>query len=243
MSAPRADTLGVLGGMGPLATADFMRKLIELTPAKTEAEHIPLILLSAPDIPDRVAPILTGSGPSPLPALLDRRRLLERAGARAIAMPCNTAHHWEKDLVDGCSVPFLSIVDATLSALGESASQGASLGLIATAATIKSGFYQRRLGEAGYAVLLPRKNILIETILPGIALVKKNRIADAEPLFAQALASLLDDGAERVILACTEVDMAIPRQAEDVRSRCIDTNEALARACVAWALAARAAPN
>ena len=239
MSGLRKDTLGVLGGMGPLATADFMRKLIERTPAEKESEHIPLIVMSAPDIPDRVAPILTGEGESPLPALLDRRRLLEQAGARAICMPCNTAHHWEAELVAASALPFISIVDAALAAVGKRCAPGAAVGLIGTAATIKSRFYQRRLDQEGFGVVLPRPDVLIELILPGIALVKKNRIADAEPLFVAAVGHLLEQGAEAVMLACTEVDMALPRDDGPERAAAIDTNEALADACIAWAMKQR----
>lgn len=239
MSGLRPDTLGVLGGMGPLATADFMRKVIELTPAQTESEHIPLVLISAPDIPDRVAPIMTGQGASPLPALLARRRILEQSGARAFAMPCNTAHHWEKELVEGSSIPFISIVDAALAALAKSILKGAGVGVIGTAATLKSGFYQKRLEDAGYKPMLPDAVIQSDAILPGIALVKKNRLADAEPLFRRALDALLGRGAETVLLACTEVDMAVSRDDPVLRRRCIDTNEALAAACVEWALSRR----
>jgi aspartate racemase len=241
VSGSRADTLGVLGGMGPLATADFMKKLIELTPAKAEVDHIPLIVLSANDIPDRVAPILTGEGPSPLPALLDRRHILERAGARAFAMPCNTAHHWERELVEDSPIPFISIVDAALTAVAGRLGSGGAVGVIGTAATLRSGFYQRRLVEAGYDVVLPRPDVLIEAIVPGIALVKKNRIAEAEPLFQTALEALLDQGADCVLLACTEVDMALPCDDSRARQASIDTNEALALACIDWALAQRVA--
>ena len=239
MTGLRPDTLGVLGGMGPLATADFMRKLIELTPARSEAEHIPLILLSAPDIPDRVGPIMTGKGPSPLPVLLARRRLLEQSGARAIAMPCNTAHHWERELIEGCSIPFISIVDASMSAISKAVAKGVAVGLVATAATLKSGFFQRRLETEGYRPMLPEATVQSEAILPGIALVKKNRLAEAEPLFKRALDDLLGRGAETILLACTEVDMAVGRTDAALRRRCIDTNEALAAACVKWALAQR----
>jgi aspartate racemase len=239
VSKLRQDTLGVLGGMGPLATADFMRKLIERTPAEKESEHIPLIVMSAPDIPDRVTPILTGEGESPLPALLDRRSLLEKAGARAICMPCNTAHHWEPELIAASPLPFISIVDAALAAIKKRCSPGAAIGLIGTAATIKSRFYQRRLDQEGFGVVLPRPEVLIEVILPGIVLVKKNRILDAEPLFVDAVRHLLEQGAEAVVLACTEVDMALPRDDSAERAAAIDTNEALADACIDWAMGQR----
>ena len=89
--------LGVLGGMGPLATVDFLRKLIEETPAARDEDHLPVIAWSVPQIPDRPAAI-TGNGESPLPALLAGVHTLKAAGAVALAIPCNTAHYWYDDM-------------------------------------------------------------------------------------------------------------------------------------------------
>ena len=84
--------IGVLGGMGPAATLDFMAKLLRLTPAERDQDHVPLVVVSDPRVPDRVGPILRGRGESPLAALQAGVRRLERAGARCIAIPCHTAH-------------------------------------------------------------------------------------------------------------------------------------------------------
>jgi aspartate racemase len=236
VTALRADTLGVLGGMGPLSTADFVTKLTRLTPAATESEHIPLIVLSAPDIPDRVGPILTGAGPSPLPHLIARRKLLEDAGARAIAMPCNTAHHWARAMMDGSPLPLIGIVDATLTALDRLPIRPDAVGLIATAGTVASGFYQRRLAEAGIGCILPSDGEMTDAVVRGIALVKRNRIEEAAQLFVGAIGRLLDAGAATVVLACTEVDLALSGAAGELREKCLDTNRALAQACIDWAL-------
>jgi aspartate racemase len=85
-------TLGILGGMGPLATVDFMRKVIDLTPATRDQDHIPMVVASIPQVPDRTAAIL-GDGESPLPVMLDAIRLLNLAAVDAVAIPCNTAHY------------------------------------------------------------------------------------------------------------------------------------------------------
>src|SRR5688572_33509583 len=89
--------LGVLGGMGPLATVDFLAKLIEETGAERDEDHVPVVVYSVPQIPSRPAAILHG-GASPLPAMLEGVRTLERAGATAIAIACNTAHYWHDAL-------------------------------------------------------------------------------------------------------------------------------------------------
>jgi aspartate racemase len=109
--------IGVLGGMGPAATVDFLAKLIRLTPAERDQDHVPVVVLSEPRVPDRVGPIMDGRGPSPLDALRRGIRTLERAGAGCIAIPCHTAHFWYDQMVASAHVPILHIADAVLADL------------------------------------------------------------------------------------------------------------------------------
>ncbi len=239
-AAGRPDAVGVLGGMGPLATVDFMRQVVELTPAEKDADHIPLIVSSYPQIPDRVGPILRGAAPSPLAALRRERLFLEVAGAKLIVMPCNTAHFWYDALVADCAVSFLHIADATADAIvALGLPPGCRLGLIATKATLQAGMFQERLLARGFAIVVPSDAELDRWTVPGIAHVKANRRAAAEALFRLAIESLLAAGAERVVLACTEVPVAFAPGDALLREACIDPTEALARATVAWALARR----
>ncbi|WP_309139629.1 amino acid racemase [Siccirubricoccus sp. G192] len=108
--------LGVLGGMGPLASAQFMARLTLLTPAERDQDHIPALLWSDPRVPDRTAARL-GGGEDPLPALLRGLRGLEAAGCGAIAIPCNTAHGWFDALQAATGLPILHIVDAAAAEL------------------------------------------------------------------------------------------------------------------------------
>lgn len=236
-AADRADAVGVLGGMGPLATADFMRKVIELTPAEKDPDHIPLIVSSYPQIPDRVGPILRGATPSPLAALRRERQFLEAAGAKLIVMPCNTAHYWYDDLLSDAAVPFLHIVDAAAEALVDGGlPRGSAVGVVATKATLQAGMFQQRLKARGYDPVIPTDGDLDRWTVPGIAKVKANRLTEAEALFRPAIETLLAAGAARVILACTEVPIAFPNGDVLLRESCVDATEALARATVAWAL-------
>ncbi|MFN9677719.1 MAG: aspartate/glutamate racemase family protein [Betaproteobacteria bacterium] len=114
--AARKPTLGVLGGMGAMATVDFLRKLVEATPAERDQEHIPLIVRFCPEVPDRAA-ALAGAGPSPQPALVAAAVELAAAGAQALAIPCNTAHYWYDALCAAVPIPILHIVDAALAEL------------------------------------------------------------------------------------------------------------------------------
>ena len=102
--------IGILGGMGPAATADMFQKFIQLTPAHCDQEHIPLVISSIPDIPDRTTSILH-EGESPLPAMEEYMHGLERAGAKCIIIACNTAHYWYNDLKKKCNVDMLNIID------------------------------------------------------------------------------------------------------------------------------------
>lgn len=225
--------IGVLGGMGPLATVDFFSKVIAATPATCDADHVPLLIQSDPRIPARPAAILAG-GQSPLQALLAGRDRLIAAGAVALAMPCNTAHFWYPDLVQGCAVPFLSIVDACCNELGALAAPGDRVGIIATRATLAARIFDERLFKLGYTPLVPDDLEMDGLVLPAIELVKAGRTAEGGRLIEQAVNSLLSRGASAVILACTETPVALDAAHSELRSRCIDSTGALARSCVTW---------
>ncbi len=225
--------IGILGGMGPLATADFFAKVVAATDAKSEADHVPLLIQSDPRIPSRPAAILRG-GESPLPALLAGRDRLIAAGAIALAMPCNTAHVWLPELRQGCPVPFLSIVEASCNEAAARAKPGAVIGLIGTEATLATRLFDSELERRGFKPLLPSDDELRDWILPAIEQVKVGRASEGGALVERAVQALLDRGAAAVVLACTETPLALDAIGSGLRKRCIDTNAALARACVGW---------
>ena len=146
--------IGVLGGMGPLATLDFFGKVIAATHAKEDIDHVPMLMQSDPRIAPRPAAILNG-GRSPLPQLMAGRDRLIVAGAMALVMPCNTAHYWYADLLKGCTVPFLSIVDESVNQLTQLAGAGSKIGVIGTRATLAAKIFDLPLHRAGYTVVLP----------------------------------------------------------------------------------------
>ena len=235
MSDPqrRLGALGILGGMGPLATADFFAKLVALTPAARDEEHIPVVIASLPDIPPRV-PAILANGESPLPALLAVRDRLLAAGATLLAMPCNTAHHWFDEIAD-CPVPTLHIADAALDALRGAMPRPGPVGLVATRGTLRSGFFQRRLTAAGYAPVEPDDDLLARCIEPAIKDVKAGAIAEGGLGFRRAAEALRERGAHSAILACTEVPPALAAAGPPAGFICIDATAALAEACVrAW---------
>ena len=225
--------IGVLGGMGPLATVDFFNKVLAATPATRDADHVPLLIQSDPRIAPRPAAILEG-GKSPLPQLLAGRDRLIAAGATALAMPCNTAHFWYADLVQGCSVPFISIVEASIGELRGLADVGTRVGIVATRATLAAKIFDAPLQRAGYTPLLPDEAMMEKLVLPGIELVKAGQAVQGGQLIEQAVQALLARGAAAVVLACTETPLALDAVQSPLRTHCIDTTAALARACVAW---------
>jgi len=225
--------LGVLGGMGPLATVDFLAKLVAATPAEGDADHVPHVTVSIPQIPSRVAAILR-AGESPLPALLAARERLRAAGATHYAMPCNTAYHWYDDLVAGLDAPFLHIADAAVDEVAASLAPGAPVGVIATEATHAIGLYSDRLARAGFRVRVPTADQNAR-VVEGIAAVKRGEAAAGGRRFGEVVASLEAAGCQGVVLGCTEVPPGLEAAAFRAGVPVVDPTAALARACVgAW---------
>ncbi len=229
----RPDQIGVLGGMGPLATADFLSKLVRATPVARDQDHLPVVVASLPQIPCRQA-AARGEGESPAAALIAVRRLLEGAGARCLAMPCNAAHLWYDQLVEGCSVPFLHIVDAAAQALGDRD----RVGIVASPATLRSRLYADRLDALGVRCVEPTE-AAAQDVVDAIARIKIGDVAGAAPGLGRAIEAQLEAGAQAVILACTELPLALPYLTADLAAHSIDATDALARACVRWGLAQR----
>jgi aspartate racemase len=223
--------LGVLGGMGPLATVDFLQKLIEETPASRDQQHVPVIAYSVPQIPDR-PPAIVGAGESPLPYMLQGIHSLQRAGATAIAIACNTAHYWYDDLAAQGGLPILHIADAACAALGDASVR--RVGLIATDGTIAGGFYQQRLAALGKECVLCSTDDQRTLVLPAIEAVKRTDLVRAHASAIQAAHHLLDRGAQAIVMGCTEIPLAIEYEKPAVAAYCIDATRALARACVQW---------
>lgn len=236
----RPDLVGVVGGMGPLAGADYMTKVIELSPGVDDADHVPMIVCSCPQIPERVPPIVTGEGESPLPALIERVRFLVDAGCKVLTMPCNTAHFWYDEMAAAGGVPFIHIADAAISALKARNVPKGPVGLIGTKGTIKAKIYEPRLAAAGYDCVPAPDAVITEFVLPGIKCVKRNKIDEGAVLFEKAVRHLLDETkVPIVLLACTEVPVGLAGASPALWARMLDPNAALAQATVDWALAQR----
>ena len=232
--------IGVLGGMGPLATVDFMHKLLAATPATSDQDHVPVIVSSIPQVPDRTA-AFRGDGASPLAAMVASGRRLARAGAGLVVIPCNTAHLWFAEIRSALDLPMLHLVDAALEDAVAGAGAGASIGLLCTDATLASGLYMNRTPHSAQAPgvqwTLPTAQEMLECVMPGIAAVKAGALDRGAGLLAAAAQALARRGARALVLGCTEIPLVL--NAGNSPLPLIDASTALARRAVAWSLAQR----
>jgi aspartate racemase len=221
--------VGVLGGMGPAATVDFYAKLIRRTPATRDQDHLRVVIWADPTVPDRVGAILDGST-DPYPKLLAGARQLGDAGATVLAIACNTAHAFLPRLVADTGLPFLDMVAETVAALGAVGS-GKQVALLGTRGLLRSGLYQERLGRSGIGAVLvdePQQQQIDRVI----ASVKAGSPRQAGRELEPVLQALADGGADRVILACTELPPAAESVAAVAGLELFDPTDLLAAAVV-----------
>jgi aspartate racemase len=224
--------IGVFGGMGPSATVDFMDKLVALTPAKRDQEHLPVIVASLPHIPDRSRSIL-GQGPDPLPYLLKGIEFLNGAGVGVIAIPCNSSHHWYDQMSRASAVPILHIARSCVAAIDQDGTQ--RVAIFATRGALASGFYQRELQQRGIDFLVPDPHAAQALVDDCIREVKGGDVAAGGASLDQAFRLAREQGATAVIMGCTEIPIAA-RHAPSPGLVLIDSSLELARASVNYAL-------
>ena len=230
-------TLGILGGMGPAAGIDLCRKIVDQHPASRDQDHIPFILYSVPQIPDRTEALLR-DGASPLDGMLDGVHALEQSGVGCIAIACNTAHAWLDALRHRTHLPVLDVVEAVAGELSTCVAPGASIGLMATEGTHHANVYRPRLEALGYRFVSAGEPLAHQALVnEGIRLTKAGEIRRGGEALAMAMEQLLAAGAQRVILGCTEIPVALATCETPLGRFGLDASAALARACIAWSLA------
>jgi aspartate racemase len=190
-------TVGVIGGMGPEATVEFLRRLVAATPAEDDQDHIHILVDNNPKIPSRLAAIVDGTGEDPLPTLVAMAKGLEKQGAAFLAMPCNTAHYYRPRVAEAVSIPFLDMV-----ALSVAAVPGKRIGMLASPAVRKVGLYAQTLQSAGKDAVFPEDDA---PVLDIIRAVKANRVTDAHRRGYGAIARALD--CDACLIACTELSV------------------------------------
>ena len=220
-------TIGIIGGMGPMATVDLMKKVILATDAREDQEHIPILVDNNTNIPDRTAAIL-GEGEDPLPELLKSADRLTAGGADFLIMGCNTAHYFLPRMMPHLKVPFVNMIEETASFCAREGFK--KVGLLASAGTCKSGIYQRALAEAGVEAVQPQgaaEEAVHAMIYDG---VKASNPGFDTTAVREALAQMAKDGCEAFVLGCTEVPVAV--EMYHLEGNFIDATEVLAEAAV-----------
>jgi aspartate racemase len=233
--------IGVLGGMGPQASADFLAKLVAATPVEREQDHLRVLLDCNPKVPDRNSAI-AGSDPAlgPGPVLAGMARGLERAGVSLLVMACNTAHAFEADIRAAVRVPFVSMIEEACDACTRTFPGVRRVGVLAAQGCLDAGLYQRALAQRGYEALLltpPQQAHFMRLLYR----VKLGELSDGLRAEMHALgATLIEAGADVLVAGCTEVPLVL--HAGELARPLIDATANLARRCVRYARRLEALP-
>lgn len=222
---------GVIGGMGPEATVDFLRRLVERTPARDDADHLHVLVDNNPKVPSRIAAIIEGGGEDPAPVLCAMARGLEAQGADFLVMPCNTAHYYLPAIAASVGIPVLDMVQLSVGKV--SAAGPRRVGVLASPAVRLVGLYKARMEQAGLDVIFPRREDE-EKLLGVIKAVKAGRLGGEQRQdYAGVAQALVRAGADALLVACTEFSVIGPPAG--VGCPVIDALDALVEATIATA--------
>ena len=228
--------VGILGGMGPEATILIMQKLLSCVQARDDADHIPVIVDQNPQVPSRIKHLLEGAGEDPGPVLAEMAQRLVAGGAEALAMPCNTAHHYAQPIRAAVTVPFLNMVNLSVAHAATLVPKGGSVGILASPAVRKVGLFEGALAKHGLTALYPSDEGAM------LAAIRQIKSSGPQPLARATLAAasgeLLEKGAAVQMIACTEFSLIADSVCENITS--FDTLDILVRAIKAFALAPNA---
>ncbi len=196
--------VGVIGGLGPMATIYYLEQVTKMTDAKKDQEHLKILMESIPDTPDRTRYILEKKGTSPLPSLIKAGQELTRLGAAFLAIPCVTAHYFYEPLCEALQIPVLSLCEDT--AIEMSARNIKRAGILATEGTIQSRLLEQVFEKYGIESIYPdpgTQQLVMEIIYGKI---KKGSFPDREDI-QNVSHFLLERGAQKIVLGCTELSL------------------------------------
>lgn len=217
--------IGIIGGLGPLATAYLMELVINMTQAECDQDHIPMLIYNCPQIPDRTAYILDNTKENPVPFIIQAGKEMKKIGIDIMAMPCITAHYFHKEIEEGIgAVRLINMISCTAKYLAE---QGIRcVGLTATDGTVRSGLFQKVMEQEGLTVIVPESDSqqkIMDIIYKNVKAGKKVNMES----FYGVSSELREKGAEVIILGCTELSLI--KRDYNLQSGYIDAMEVLAR--------------
>lgn len=222
--------VGILGGMGPAATADLYMKIIAATPATRDQDHLHVVIWADPAVPDRSDALLHG-GEDPTPWLVRGATQLVAMGAAFIAVPCNTAHAFFPAIERTITVPLMHMMDETATAVELAYPSIERVGLLATTGTIASGLYQQWFARHHIEVIVPTDGLQERVVMGAIHRVKAGKIGrETTDTLSEAAVSLVERGAEALIAGCTELPLVF--RDGDASVPVIDPTRVLAEAVV-----------
>jgi aspartate racemase len=198
--------VGIIGGMGPEATLDLMRRVITKTPAQDDQDHIHLLIESNPKIPSRIAHLIDESGPDPTPELIRIAENLEKAGADALAMPCNTAHAYATAIRSAVGIPFIDMIAITVAEVAQG--MPSRVGLLASSAVLKTRLYEAAFAAQGIKTVAPADQT---SVMKLIKAVKQGATGPVERAALEALAKELANEVDSLIVACSELSVISDR--------------------------------
>lgn len=199
--------VGILGGMGPEATILIMQKILAAVHVDDDTDHVPLIVDQNPQVPSRIKHLIEGTGSDPAPVLADMARRLAAGGAEAIAMPCNTAHHYAPAIRAAVNLPFLDMIELSADRAAQLTGAGGSVGILASPAVQKVGLFDGSLTKRGLTPLYPDSEAA-ERMLSAIRLIKaEGPCSAAREILRVVSAELASRGAGVQMIACTEFSL------------------------------------
>ncbi len=199
--------VGVLGGLGPMAAAQFLETVADRTVADSDQEHIDMMVSQHSTTPDRTAYLFDNTAPNPAPVLVADAQMLERCGANFLVLTCNTGHAFADQIQDAVDLELLGILETTVSEVARRATPGSKVALLATDGTRKARLYQDELEERGFEVVLPTdddQKLIMELIYDQVKAGRDDRLDELHGV----LQRLQSEGAEHFILGCTELSVA-----------------------------------
>ncbi|WP_281035919.1 MULTISPECIES: amino acid racemase [unclassified Mesorhizobium] len=224
--------VGILGGMGPEATILLMQKIVDAVDAKDDADHVPLIVDQNSQVPSRIAHLLEGGDANPGPCLSAMAVRLEAAGAEAIAMPCNTAHHYAEAICSAVSVPFLNMIDLSVQRVVKLQRSRGVVGVLASPAVRKLGLLDAALSRIGMEAIYADDEVAL------LATIKRIKSAGvtmtSREVISTASQQLLKRGAMVQLIACSEFSLLADSCASDVLA--VDTLDCLVEAIVDFSI-------
>ncbi len=218
--------LGVIGGLGPLATAYFMELVIKMTQAECDQDHLEMIIYNCPAVPDRTKYILGLSDENPLPRMLEIGQALQKQGADVIAIPCMTAHYFHEELKANLDVHVIHGIRETAEHLKEAGVK--TVGIMATDGTISSGIFQKEIEALGMTAVAPDEEYQTKVMKMIYDDIKAGKMPTKEEFMQVKDHLVTQKGAEAVVLGCTELSLI--KNAYDLGDGVIDTLEVLAKA-------------